>query len=67
MDHDGSMTDRRCPDCGTTLALHEDGVFFCEKENVTWLAYGPKLLIRPPAPRELRLSLALPWEDRKAA
>lgn len=58
---------RRCPDCGALLVVREDGVFACSQDETLWMVYGPKLLLRAPVVKPLRLALDLPWEVRKAA
>lgn len=67
MEQNRSTAERHCPDCGATLEQREDGSFFCTHEDVVWMAYGPKLLLREAIVRSSTLSLELPWESKKAA
>ncbi len=67
MEHTSSSEQRRCPDCGATLERGEEGTFVCPQEAITWVAYGPKLLLRPAIIKNTKLALELPWEARRAA
>jgi hypothetical protein len=67
MERMSSTEERPCPDCGATLESGEEGTFVCPKEDILWVAYGPKLLLRPAMLKNPRLSLELPWEGRRAA
>ena len=67
MEQNRSNSERPCPDCGTTLERREDGAFLCSQENVVWMAYGPKLLLREAVIKSSHLALELPWETQKAA
>lgn len=58
---------RCCPDCGAVLESVEDGSFRCPNENTVWMAYGPKLLLKPAVVTGKKLALDLPWEGRRAA
>ena len=62
-----SLEERRCPDCGARLELVDDGSYRCVADESVWMAYGPKLLLKPALVTASRLALDLPWESHKVA
>lgn len=60
-----SLEDRRCPGCGVLLESKAEETFVCPAEGITWVAYGPQLLLRPAV--VTRSPLELPWESEQVA